>query len=160
MHLNETMGKPSVVDDWYLCIILDSIFSSIYTVRKIAAAPMAFIVNFVSESSFFMNYLSHNVGLKGRWSISHYWRPKRRFTSSGDWCPQKLLWPCPNYSISFLRQKNERRLNSQNFLLLLLLLDKKSKQVVALGTYDFEAVITTGSVIIYHDKFRFVVMCR
>ena len=29
----------------------------------------------------------------------------------------------------FLRQKNERRLNSQNFLLLLLLLDKKSKLV-------------------------------
>ena len=91
---------------------------------------MASVVNFVSESSFFISYyedLSHNVGLKGRRSISHFWRPKRRFTSSGDWCPQKLLWPCPNYSISFLRQKNERRLNSQNFLLLLLLLDKKSK---------------------------------
>ena len=26
--------------------------------------------------------------------------------------------------------------------------------------HDFEAVLTTGSVIIYHDKFRFVVMCR
>ena len=83
---------------------------------------MASVVNFVSESSFFISYyedLSHNVGLKGRRSISHFWRPKRRFTSSGDWCP--------NYLISFLRQKNERRLNSQNFLLLLLLLDKKSK---------------------------------
>ena len=58
---------------------------------------MASVVNFVLESSFFISYyedLSHNVGLKGRRSISHFWRPKRRFTSSGDWCPNHLISFC------------------------------------------------------------------